>query len=396
MASVFMSYSSGDRELIHRIAESLYSQAAQVWLDEQQVDVGNELSATLDQAIAAYDFFCIGISRTSVASRWVHYELETALDKEASEAGGLVVPLLLQPDVEVPSIIAGRESVDFTGDFSDGLQSLLSVLSRANIRSVEFPNFTIVSARRGTPTRLQKTAELTSQGQFRFTGGSVSPIGTASLFSEDGGVILISESIGIPEGAAALSGEIGTLVGNLFVQGTMGADPMWIQHVFRLADTLALNINNKHKLTGNRRVSAKLAMLVAVGRTIQVASIGTAGIVCSTTTGIGERVITPISSGASFKVQQLADSNQSASFIAPLGYLADGSCEVTPTAIHLECPGDYVALTTFTLPSEFDIGDELWGRLHGCTHVGDVAETLTSWHWPPLDECLTCVVTPRF
>jgi hypothetical protein len=217
-----------------------------------------------------------------------------------------------------------------------------------------------------------------------------------SLFTKEGGLTLIAESIGIPQGAATLTGEIGTLVYNLFHQGTIRADPTSIQHVFRFADLLAKDINHTQSFTGNRRVSAKLAMLIAIGRTIHVASIGTAGIVCGTTSDIGERVITPICPLVSFKAQQPADSNQSASVRAPLGYLTDGRCEVTPTAIHLECPGDYVALTTFTLPSEFDVDDELCRRLHGCKHVGDVAETLTGWHWPPLDECLTCVAAPRF
>src|SRR4029077_5996717 len=105
MAKIFISYSHADREFVRRLAQDLTNQAVEVWLDEWRLAVGQEIKAMLDEGIAAYDYFLILLSSTSIASGWVRYELDMALKKESDGRSGLVVPILLNR-VEPPPIIA--------------------------------------------------------------------------------------------------------------------------------------------------------------------------------------------------------------------------------------------------------------------------------------------------
>lgn len=103
MAGVFISYSRQDRKFVRRLAQDLTNQGVEVWLDEWQMAVGQDIKAVLDESIAAYDFFLIVLSESSIASGWVRHEVDMALKKEADGRSGFVLPILLER-VQIPSI----------------------------------------------------------------------------------------------------------------------------------------------------------------------------------------------------------------------------------------------------------------------------------------------------
>ncbi|HEV8394524.1 MAG TPA: toll/interleukin-1 receptor domain-containing protein [Vicinamibacterales bacterium] len=87
MAKIFISHSHKDRAFVHRLARDLRHQKVEVWLDDSELQVGDDFAKKLDEAVAANDFLGVVVSTNSITSEWVHRELRLALDDEASRAG---------------------------------------------------------------------------------------------------------------------------------------------------------------------------------------------------------------------------------------------------------------------------------------------------------------------
>src|SRR6476469_1057723 len=134
IARVFVSYSSHDREFADRLARDLYRLSVEVWMDEWRMHAGDEIGHVLTQNIAAYDYFCIILSPRSVRSDWVLFELQTALQKEGTESGGLVVPIV-HTRMQLPALIADRECMDFASDYDRGFSSLIDFLAAPQVRT---------------------------------------------------------------------------------------------------------------------------------------------------------------------------------------------------------------------------------------------------------------------
>jgi hypothetical protein len=68
---VFLSHSSIDKPRVRELAEALRAEGLRVFLDEEQLRVGDSLYRSLNEALDASDFVVFCISKASVASGWV-------------------------------------------------------------------------------------------------------------------------------------------------------------------------------------------------------------------------------------------------------------------------------------------------------------------------------------
>src|SRR5688572_4625470 len=103
--NVFLSYSSKDKFIARRLAESLRSRGLFVWIDEGQLGPGDSLSTALANALERIDVFVIIITENSIASNWVKYELNLALS-HMIERRIKVAPLLFDDSV-LPDSLRG-------------------------------------------------------------------------------------------------------------------------------------------------------------------------------------------------------------------------------------------------------------------------------------------------
>ncbi len=78
MASLFISYSSADRDTALAIAKNLAAESVEVWLDEWTLGGGGDVRAGIQQGIARADHFCLLFSATAARSDWVTWELACA------------------------------------------------------------------------------------------------------------------------------------------------------------------------------------------------------------------------------------------------------------------------------------------------------------------------------
>jgi TIR domain len=90
--SVFISYSSRDRESAIKIRRLLESDQVRVWLDVIDIRTTNQLQQELFDSIDKQDIFCLLPSPSSVESPWVLREIEYAKTKEGLQ----ILPITLR------------------------------------------------------------------------------------------------------------------------------------------------------------------------------------------------------------------------------------------------------------------------------------------------------------
>lgn len=130
----FISHSTKDKPFVRKLAADLVSNGVRVWLDEQQILVGDPIPEKIAQGLAESDFFLLVVSHNSVQSSWVKKELNNALVQEIERRKVTVLPIKLD-DSNIPESVGDKLYADFTRSYEDGLNKLLS-----SIRAREVSN----------------------------------------------------------------------------------------------------------------------------------------------------------------------------------------------------------------------------------------------------------------
>jgi len=127
---VFLSYAFDDQATAWRIADALAESGIQVAFDVTEVSAGDPFSSRISKSIATSDYLLVLISKTSVRSAWVQWELEGFLSKEMKDRAITVIPVLLDP-VELPTSLQNRLYVDLSRDEEHGMALLRHQLTAA-------------------------------------------------------------------------------------------------------------------------------------------------------------------------------------------------------------------------------------------------------------------------
>jgi len=120
----FISHSTKDKPFVRKLAADLVAQGVKVWLDEQQILVGDSIPEKIAQGLAESDFFILVVSHNSVASGWVKKELSNALVQEIERRKVTVFPVKLD-DAAIPTTIADKLYADFSRSYEEGFEKLI-------------------------------------------------------------------------------------------------------------------------------------------------------------------------------------------------------------------------------------------------------------------------------
>jgi ActR/RegA family two-component response regulator len=123
----FISYSSKDRRFVRKLATDLKRRGAQVWLDEWEIKVGDEIRQRIEHGISEYEYFVVILSKHSVESTWVEKELNAAFMKEVTKKRIVILPVLAEK-CDIPPLISGKKYADFTKSYEQGFRELAEVL----------------------------------------------------------------------------------------------------------------------------------------------------------------------------------------------------------------------------------------------------------------------------
>ncbi len=84
----------------------------EVWFDEVNLRIGESFCDIISKGIIYVDFVIIILSKNSVKSRWIKYELGLALTKEINQIRVVVLPIVID-DYEIPFSISSTLDGDF-------------------------------------------------------------------------------------------------------------------------------------------------------------------------------------------------------------------------------------------------------------------------------------------
>ena len=120
---MFFSYARADAEFALKLAKSLRSVGANVWIDQLDIQAGEHWDRAVEQALTEAGSLLIILSPAATDSRNVMDEVSFALEKNKR-----VLPVVYKP-CNIPFRLRTIQHVDFTADFDHGLERLLSDLA---------------------------------------------------------------------------------------------------------------------------------------------------------------------------------------------------------------------------------------------------------------------------
>jgi uncharacterized protein YjbI with pentapeptide repeats len=97
--SCFISYSGKDKDFAERLYADLQNKGVRCWFAPEDMKIGDRIRVRIDESIHIFDKLLLVLSQHSVASEWVEYEVETALDKESEGKQTVLFPIRLDESI---------------------------------------------------------------------------------------------------------------------------------------------------------------------------------------------------------------------------------------------------------------------------------------------------------
>jgi hypothetical protein len=97
--SCFISYASRDRAFAERLHADLQNKGVRCWFAPEDMKIGDRIRPRIDETIRLYDKLLLILSKTSVESRWVEQEVETALARERQQGTTILFPVRIDNTV---------------------------------------------------------------------------------------------------------------------------------------------------------------------------------------------------------------------------------------------------------------------------------------------------------
>lgn len=90
---LFISHSSQDKPFVQRLAVDLLNKDIDVWLDGWELELGDELTPRIRNAVEHGDCLLLVLSPAAVRSPWVGLEVKIALEREEMLGATLLIPV---------------------------------------------------------------------------------------------------------------------------------------------------------------------------------------------------------------------------------------------------------------------------------------------------------------
>lgn len=124
---IFLSHTGADKPFVRQLRLDLLEHGVpRAWVDEAEIDVGDSLTAKIEEGMKETRYIGVVLSAKSIGAPWVRKELDIAINREVSSGEVVVLPLLYEK-CEIPAFLQGKLYADFTSaeEYADGLAKLL-------------------------------------------------------------------------------------------------------------------------------------------------------------------------------------------------------------------------------------------------------------------------------
>jgi hypothetical protein len=123
----FLSYTADDYDVVNHVASELRRADVEVFFAHRDLPGGERLRV-IPEKIANADVVVVALSRAALNSRWVVYEMETAVALQLKDGRPRVVPLLLEQVALPPALVRVRAISLVNRPFHEGVSELISVV----------------------------------------------------------------------------------------------------------------------------------------------------------------------------------------------------------------------------------------------------------------------------
>jgi TIR domain/SIR2-like domain len=126
---LFISHSSKNTDFFNKIRVNLKEVGINVWVFTEEIHAGDDMTQEVKKALSEIDYYIIVLSKASVNSEWVNFELSSTLVNEASRQENLIIPILIE-ECEIPSSLRNRLYIDFRTNYEGAFAQLLKSLRK--------------------------------------------------------------------------------------------------------------------------------------------------------------------------------------------------------------------------------------------------------------------------
>jgi hypothetical protein len=126
VGKIFISHTKADKPFVRRLAARLEKAHFHVWLDEHDLIAGDPLSQTISKALEAAKVILVVVSKASVKSKWLRYELNVATERMI-KGECRVIPVAID-DSALPPEVIGLLYADCRKGLARGIPSILTAL----------------------------------------------------------------------------------------------------------------------------------------------------------------------------------------------------------------------------------------------------------------------------
>lgn len=111
---IFLSHTGDDKPFVRKLRDDLLARGVPgVWLDEAEIQVGDSLTAKIEEGLHLSRYIGVVLSKKSVKAPWVKKELEIAINREIDGGEVVVLPFLYE-ECELPAFLKGKLYANFT------------------------------------------------------------------------------------------------------------------------------------------------------------------------------------------------------------------------------------------------------------------------------------------
>lgn len=142
--SAFICHASADKAFARQLYADLRKFGIQVWLDEQEISVGDSLFESIDDGLRTSDYTIVVLSKTALARPWVKKEIAASFNMEVEANRKKILPALIE-DCPVPVFLKDKRYADFRVSYDLGLNDLLKVFRIGSYESSSTASLTQVA-----------------------------------------------------------------------------------------------------------------------------------------------------------------------------------------------------------------------------------------------------------
>lgn len=133
LGKVFISHTAADKRFVRRLAARLEKEQFRVWLDEHDLIAGDPLPESIGKALGSARVVLVVVSKASVASKWLRYELNVATERMI-KGECRVIPIVID-DTPLPAEVRGLLYANCRKGLTAGLPAIVTALQHESRRA---------------------------------------------------------------------------------------------------------------------------------------------------------------------------------------------------------------------------------------------------------------------